>query len=204
MKELINKVIANVHFLILLWGLYSLWVMFDEHKVQEDGLSTQYEQIKDDISKSQGKLKEIEDFIKKADEYKIRVENAAKNIESVQRQLPADINDTQVVTYINGELKSLNIKDSSIVPGKEETTNYFISKNYSLKAKATYLQLLVLLEQLANADRIYNIKNLKVTSTSGGKRGRFQLLSIEGTILAYRYNPSFQVDRGFDKIENLK
>jgi Tfp pilus assembly protein PilO len=178
--------------------------MFDEHKVQEDGLSTQYEQIKDDISKSQGKLKEIEDFIKKADEYKIRVENAAKNIESVQRQLPADINDTQVVTYINGELKSLNIKDSSIVPGKEETTNYFISKNYSLKAKATYLQLLVLLEQLANADRIYNIKNLKVTSTSGGKRGRFQLLSIEGTILAYRYNPSFQVDRGFDKIENLK
>ena len=204
MKELINKVIANVHFLIVLWGLYSLWVMFDEHKVQEDGLSTQYEQIKDDISKSQGKLKEIEDFIKKADEYKIRVENAAKNIESVQRQLPADINDTQVVTYINGELKSLNIKDSSIVPGKEETTNYFVSKNYSLKSKATYLQLLVLLEQLANADRIYNIKNLKVTSTSGGKRGRFQLLSIEGTILAYRYNPSFQVDRGFDKIENLK
>ncbi len=204
MKELINKVIANVHFLILFWGLYSLWVMFDQHKVQEDGLSTQYEKIKDDVSKSQLKLKEIEDFLKKADEYKIRVENAAKNIESVQRQLPAEINDTQVVTYFNSELKSLNIKDSSIVPGKEEVTNYFISKNFSLKATATYLQLLIFLEQLANADRIYNIKNLKVTATAGGKRGRFQLLNIEGTILAYRYNPSFQVDRGFDKIENLK
>ena len=125
----------------------------------------------------------------------MRVEEVAKNIESVQRQLPAETSDNQILTYLQSEIKALNIKDASFVPGKEEASTYYISKNYDLKAEGTFLQFLIFFERIANADRIYNVNNFKLTSPSEGVRGRFQIISGSGSIQAFRYNPEFKVDR---------
>jgi hypothetical protein len=46
-------------------------------------------------------------------------------------------------------------------------------------------------------DRIYNIKNLKLTNSSDTQKGRFQIIEGESVIQAFRYNPDFKVDRGF-------
>lgn len=204
MKDLINKFIANIHILILLYGTYGFYVLYDEHTIQVQQISSEFPQVENDIVTAQKRIKEIEDFVKKTDEYKARVEGVAKNIEEVQKQLPSEINDTQILSFINAEMTALNIKDPALVPGQEETGTYFISKEYSLKAKGTFLQFLIFLERMGNATRIYNIKNLKLIVTNEGKKGRFQIVHGEGIIQAYRYNPEFKVDRGFDKIESMK
>jgi hypothetical protein len=41
------------------------------------------------------------------------------------------------------------------------------------------------------------VHSLKLSTIDANKRGRFQVLSAEATIQAYRYNPEFKVDRGF-------
>jgi Tfp pilus assembly protein PilO len=202
MKELINKFIANLHVILLLYGLYGLWVQFDEHTVQVEEVNAQFPQIESDILTTQKKIKEIQEFTKKTAEYKARVEGVAKNIEEVQKQLPSEINDTQILAFFNSEINSLNIKDPNITPGKEETSTYFISKDYNFKAKGTFLQFLILLERFGNATRIYNVRSLRMTVSNDSKKGRFQLVSAEGVIQAFRYNPDFKVDRGFDKIES--
>lgn len=201
MKELVNKFISNVHYLILIYGLYGAWESFDAHSIRMSELDTQFPAIQAEIVTNQKKVKEIQEFVKKAEESKVRVEEVAKNIESAQKQLPAEINDNQILTFFNQEISSLNIKDTQIVPGRETTSTYFISKEYMVKGKGTFLQFLIFLERIGNATRIYNVKTLKLTNADPIQRGRFQLISGEGIIEAFRFNPDFKVDRGFEKIE---
>ena len=198
MKDLANKIIGNIHFVILLYGLYGLWISFDEHSIRMEGLEGQFAPVEAEIVNNKKKVKEIQEFVKKAEESKIRVEEVAKNIESAQKQLPAEINDNQILTFFNQEISSLNIKDPQITPGTEATSTYFISKQYSNKAKGTFLQLLIFLERVGNSARIYNVKSLKLVNQDPSQRGRFQMINADAVIEAFRFNPEFRVDREFD------
>lgn len=197
MKDLVNKLISNLHIFILLYGLWGGYVIYEEHTVALEEIVNSGSGLDSEIANIQKKIKEIQEFTRKSDEYKVRVEEVAKNIESVQKQLPSDTNDSQILSFFQTEINSLNLKDANIAPGKEEKSVYFISKEYTLKAKGTYLQLLIFLERIANADRIYNIKTLKIKRNTENQKGRFQVVDSEGIIQAYRYNPEFKVDRGF-------
>lgn len=199
MKELVNKFIGSIHIFILLYGLYGTWVMYDEHILQLEDIQNRGSGLEAEIAKAQQKVKEIEDFVKKADEYKVRVEEVARNIENVQKQLPADTNDSQILSFFQTEINSLNLRDANFTPGSEDTSTYYISKDYSIQAKGTFLQFLIFFERIANADRIYNIKTLKLLNDNDAQRGRFQVISGEGVIQAFRYNPDFKVERGFQE-----
>jgi len=198
MKDLANKFIANIHFLIVIYGLYGAWESFDANTLRMEMLNSQFPSIEAEIVSNQKKVKEIQEFVKKTEESKIRVEEVAKNIESAQKQLPAEINDNQILTVFNQEINSLNIKDPQIVPGSETTSTYFISKDYMIKAKGTFLQFLIFFERIGNATRIYNVKSLKLVNADTSQRGRFQLIAGESVIQAFRFNPEFRVDRGFE------
>lgn len=198
MKELGNRLIANLHVFFLLYGLYGFYEQYMAHESEYSAIANEAPDLERNIEKNQQKVKEVKEFIKKADEYKVRVEEVAKTIESVQRQLPAEINDSQILTFFQEEMKTLNIKDPSISPGNETKSSYFITRDYKLKATGTFLQFLVFLERVGNASRIYNIQNFKLSTVDASKRGRFQVVNAEATIQAYRYNPEFKVDRGFE------
>ena len=201
MKELVNKLISNLHVFIVLWGLYGAWVLYDEHTLRMEGLNNQFPSIEAEIVANQKKVKEIQEFVKKTEESKVRVEEVAKNIESAQKQLPVDINDNQILTVFNIEINSLNIKDPQTTPGVEATSTYFISKEYKIKANGTFLQFMIFFERIGNATRIYNVKSLRLVNADTNNRGRFQLIACESIIEAFRFNPDFKVDRGFDSLQ---
>lgn len=197
MKELSGKIFAQLHVLIFLYMLYGIWVAWDEHDMNVTGMTEQIQNIENETLVSQKRLEEIEEFIKKRDEYQLRVEEVAKNIESVQKQLPPTTNDSDIISFINQELNALNIRESNMKPGIESPQTFYISKDYNLTAKGTFLQFLIFFERIGNASRIYNVPELSMRVLTEGKKGRFQLLEGSATIQAYRYNPSFKVDRGF-------
>jgi len=204
MKESVNKLIANLHVFIILYALYGVWASYDEYSVQMTSVNDEVSRLESELVSATKKIQEIEEFSKKTEEYKVRVESVAKNIEEVQKQLPSETNDSQIMSYLSSEMNNLNIKDPNVSSGKEESSTYFISKEYNLKMKGTYLQFLILLERIGNAERIYNIKSLKMIASNEPKKGRYQLIETEGIIQAYRFNPDFKVDRGFDQIEKVK
>jgi hypothetical protein len=198
MKGIVNSFIANVHFVIFAYGLYCVYGMYEEHSLRMEELNNQFPEVEQNIVKAEKKMKDIKEFERKAEESKIRVEEVAKNIEAVQKQLPSDISDNQILTFFNQEMSTLNIKDPNITPGKEEPGTYFISKGYSLKARGTFLQFLVFFERIGSASRIYNVKKLSLVNSEPNQRGRFQMISSDSLIDAYRFNPDFKVDRGFE------
>jgi len=197
MKEVLNKIIGSIHWFILAYGLFSVWVLYDEHSIQINEILGRETQIVAEISEKKKNLEEIKDYIKKADEFKVRIEEVAKNIESIQRQLPSETDDSQIISSIRSEMTFLNIKEGSVAPGEEQKSTYYISKDYRLKAEGTFLQFLVFFERLKDKDRIYNIKELKITNINDKQKGRFRMLSFNSVIQAFRYNPDFKVDRGF-------
>jgi Tfp pilus assembly protein PilO len=194
-KELVNKLIGNLHVFMFLWGCWTTYELYEQHDIKMTEIETEIPNVEADIVKLKSKVKEINDFIKKADEYKVRVEEVAKNIEAVQRQLPAETNDSQIISTFSSEMKVLNIKDTTMEPRGEESSTYFISKDYSVKANGTFLQFLIFFERLGNATRIYNVKSLKLsTNGTGPRKGRFQIINGEAVIQAYRFNPQFKVN----------
>lgn len=197
MKELVNKLIANFHFAIVLYGLWGAWGLYEQHTVQIEAVEARIPTIEAETESNKKKIKEILEFTKKTEESKIRVEQVAKNIEEAQRQLPSEISDSQIIFFINQEMASLNIKEPTIAPGSEVTGTYYITKDYNVKARGTFLQMLIFLEKVGNAARIFNIKNLKLVADDSGKKGRFQLVSGDISIEAFRMNPNFKVDLEF-------
>jgi len=197
MKNLGNKFIENLHVFIVLYALYGIWLKYDEHTVAYEETIAQFEPLRIEIQNNTKKVSEIEEFQKRTEESKVRVEEVAKNIELVQKQLPAETNDSQIITAFNQEIESLNIKDTTIVPQSETASMYYISKPYAVKANGTFLQFLVFFERIANATRIYNVTDLVIRNTSDSQRGRFQVISLETKIEAFRFNPDFKVERGF-------
>jgi len=196
-KELANKFIANVHIFMFLYGCWTTYELWEQHDIRLTQIENDIPAVEAEIVKLKVKVKEIADFIKKADEYKVRVEEVAKNIESVQKQLPAETNDAQILSSFQSEMKVLNIKDTTMEPRAEDTGQYFISKDYSVKASGTFLQFLIFFERIGNATRIYNVKSLKLTTNGATRKGRFQIVNGDAVIQAYRFNPSFRVERGF-------
>lgn len=195
MKDLVNKILANIHILILVYSGYTLYTQYEEHTVAVESITSQFPQMDAEIESAKKRISEINEFRKKAEEYRARVEEVAKNIESVQRQLPADTNDNQILTVFRDEMTNLNIKSPAISPGNEEVTTYFIAKNYNLQANGTFLQFLIFVERLGTADRIFNIKSLRLVNNTPNHKGRFQVITGEFIIQAFRFNPAFKVER---------
>lgn len=198
MKNLSTQFFKNLHVLIIVYALYGLWVFWDEHSMAMDQMNMQSQSLDNEIVASQKRLSEVQEFIKKRDEYKLRVEEVAKNIEAVQKQLPPQIVDNQIINFFKSELTALNVKDADVVPGVENTTTYFISKDYKLTSKATFLQMLIFFERIGTAARIYNISELSMDVAQGGRKGRFQVIDATANIQAYRFNPDFKVEVRLD------
>lgn len=197
MKEFLNKIIASIHWVVVGLGLWNIWFMYEDHSVQIEEVLSRETQIESEIGEKKKSLEEIKDYVRKADEFKARIEQVAKNIESTQRQLPQETNDDKIISFLKSEMGLLNIKEGSVISNQEQKSNYYISKDFSLKAEGTFLQFLVFFERLKEQDRIYSIKELKIINSNDKQKGRFKMLSFQGVIQAYRYNPDFKVDRGF-------
>lgn len=197
MKDLSGKLFAKLHIFIFLYMIYGVWVFWDEHSTAMTELNDDSLRIDNEMVINTKRLGEIQEFVKKRDEYQLRVEEVAKNIEAVQKQLPPTTNDSEILAFFYEELGFLNIKEADMKPGTENNSTYYISRDYNMKAKGTFLQFLVFFERIGSASRIYNIPELSLRVAQEKKKGRFQMLEGAASIQAYRYNPSFKVDRGF-------
>ena len=95
----------------------------------------------------------------------------------------------------------VNIKELSITPEQDFDRGFFIARRYRVKAKATYLQFLIMFEKIAENKRILNVGESVFRKTAEPQKGKFQVIDGLFTIEAYKYNSNFKEDRGIDEIE---
>jgi Tfp pilus assembly protein PilO len=87
------------------------------------------------------------------------------------------------------------------MPDKEEAKGFYVARKYKFKAKATYLQFLIMFEKIAENQRILNISDLYFKKLEQPQRSKFQLIDGEFNLEAYRYNSAYKEDRGIEEIE---
>lgn len=196
-----DKLIKNIHWFIIAIALFNIGTYYMETEEKLVELTAQQEFQRSALQKARRTKKEIQSFYKDIDEAKGRIERVALEIEKTQQLLPSEVSDTENLSLLRRMAEDVNIKELSIMPEKDDDRGFYIARKYKFKAKATYLQFLILFEKIAENKRILNVSDLTFKKLNQPQRSKFQLIDGEFTLEAYRYNSRFKEDRGIDKIE---
>ncbi len=191
--------IKNIHIFIILAALIQLGVLWWDHEELKASVLLEQEQVSQSLEKTKQLKKEIKKFEKDIQEQKEIIEKVASQIEKVQQQLPSEISDTENISMLRKIAEDINIKEVSIVPEKEDIRGFYIARKYRFKAKATFVQFLIMFEKIGENKRILNIGEVSFGKIDQPQRSKFQLINGEFILEAYKYNVGFKEDRGLDQ-----
>ena len=196
-----EKLLKNLHWFIIAYALFDFYTLYEaknEEVVNLDGL---IEIQRNMLAKNKKTQKEIQNYYSNIKEEKDKIEKVAREIEKMQQLLPSEISDTENIHLLRSMAEDVNVKDISIAPEQEVDRGFFFARRYRIKAKATFLQFLILFEKIGENKRILNVGEAVFKKLEEPQRGKFQIISGDFIIEAYRYNSQFKEDRGIDAIE---
>jgi len=198
-KEMLVK---NIHWFLIAYTAMGLFTIYEEKTFALEQVKGQPETVRVKISKAKNKLKQIERFKKNLSKSKEKVKEVVKQIEKIQKQLPSDVNDTEVQSLIGDIAVGLKIRDPQPSPDQESNNGFYFTKEYKFNGTGTFLQFLIFFENLEKAERILNVKNFSLVADKSQMKSRFPILQLKTTIESYRYNTSYKEKSGVDEIES--
>lgn len=197
-----GKLLKNIHWFIIFGALFNIGSYYMEISEKISEVRNQQEQQRQNLTKAKKTKKEIASFYRDIDEAKNRIERVAQEIEKTQQLLPSEVSDTENISLLRRMAEDVNIKEVSISPERDDDRGFYIARRYKFKAKATYLQFLIMFEKISENKRILNVGELAFKKLDQPQRSKFQLIDGEFTLEAYKYNSAYKEERGIDKIES--
>lgn len=197
-----SKLLKNLHWIIIAYSLFSFYTIYTERDEHYNSIQSQVGGQQIQLRKNKKEQKEITNYHKNIKDEKDKIERVAQEIEKTQQLLPSEVSDTDNINLLRRMADEVNVKEISITPEKEVDHGFFITRNYKITAKATYLQFLILFEKISENKRILNVGESSFKKSSEPQRGKFQIINGQFTIHAYRYNANYKEDRGIEEIEN--
>lgn len=200
MKEFIGKLLGSLHFIIIGLTAWDTYEFYEGYKTRLEEKVQQIPGVESEIRTFKKKLEAIDTYKKNIENSKKSVEEVFKNIEKVQRQLPAEVNDIDILDHLAKEGRLLNIPELTSTPMPEVVEGFSITKPYTIKARGTFLQLVVFLERLSRTERIYNVQKVTMATGAEPQKGRFQVIDLDAVIETYKYNQSYRESSGLEEI----
>lgn len=197
-----EKLIKNLHWFIIIFAIYNAVTYYLEEEERFNGITAQQEKVQGELAKNRKIKRDISNYYTNIKEAKEKIERVALEIERTQQLLPSEISDTENIGLLRRIAEDVNIKEVSISPEQEVDRGFYLARRYRFKAKATYLQFLIMFEKISENKRILNVGQLDFKKLEQPQRSKFQLISGEFVLEAYRYNANFKEDRGINQIEN--
>ena len=194
-----DTLIKNLHIFIFLYIAFTNFEVYEEKTAEIETLKGTITSTEQRLAKSKKKLAKIDQFNKDLSASEDRVSAVVREIKKVQRQLPSEINDTEVQSVLIGQTRDLRMREPQVKPNLEVVKGFYFAKTYNFQAKSTFLQSLIFfekLEELAKADRILNVKYVKLSDDpSSDKRSQFRGLKLEAEVESYRYNSNYKIQQ---------
>jgi Tfp pilus assembly protein PilO len=191
-----EKLAKNIHFIVLFYYAFTTFVEWQETVEMLEQLDQQVESIEGNIRRANREKREITQFEADIEEARSRIELVAQEVERSQQQLPSDVSDTENLSIIRRAAEELNIRDINLSPSGEQNNGFYFTKSYEFSGQGTFLQFLMFFERIGESRRLLNINNVSMQRSRQENRGRFQIIQVQSTIEAYRYNPDHREDRG--------
>ena len=196
-----DKILKNLHWFIIAYAGFELFTLYTDANERLINIEAQQEVSRAELVKNKKIKREISNYYKNIEEEKLKIERVASEIEKMQQLLPSEISDSENITLLRRMADDVNIKEMSIAPEAEMDRGFYLARRYRIKAKATFLQFLILFEKIAENKRILNVGESIFKKSEQPQRSKFQVIEGEVVIEAYRYNANFKEDRGIDEIE---
>ena len=197
MKRIPKLLFKYLHFIILIFGVYTLWGDYEEFNNNVQEKEEQISVIQVRVGKLKKRVKLLDGFLEDLNESKKQLNDILAEFEQIQQQLPEEIRDTDVLDLFSREADFMNIKDVFLQPREEKTREFYVAKQYEIKATGTYLQFLVYFERLEKKPRLIDVVQLSLVNSSSAKnKGRFQLVDVNAKIEVFKY--SSQTDNSKD------
>lgn len=196
-----DKLVSKIHYLIIIFALFSFYQSYEEHNMEIEQLQMQVPSVRANIQRRERELEQLKQYFQDIEETKQNIELVAREIERVQQQLPSNISPAENVDLIRRLAASLNISDLNVTPRGEEEKGFYFEQVYQVRGSGTFLQFLVFLEKLQEGQRIFNVTDVSLTRSEIPERGRFQRVDAEIIIKSYRYNERHREDRGIEDIQ---
>lgn len=198
MKETLIK---NLHWFIIAYAFMGLYTVY-ETKIEEiEQAKGAILPIESRILKSKRKITEIKKFKKNLDQSKERVKEVVKQIEKIQKQLPSNVNDTEVQALITNIAQGLKVKNARATPDAERMQGFYYEKEYKFEGMGTFLQFLIFFENLEKAERILNVKSLSFIVDPTSRNSRFPIVNLETIVESFRYNNNYKEPSLINEIE---
>lgn len=185
--KIIETLLKNIHIFLLMQIAYTEYEAFEQHNIQVQNAKTQIPPIQMAIEKENEKINRAEVFKQNLEQSRNRVGEVEKQIEIVQKQLPNNISDPEILEFLKTKVQDLNMRDSFFQPTQGQQFDFYLAKRYEMKSVGTFLQTLIFFETLFETERLYNIKQLNLIRKKDGQKGRFQLLDINMILETFQY-----------------
>lgn len=195
------SLVQKLWLIIIAYTGFVVWELYVAHNDQVLQLETQIPAIKKQLKKRQSEKKQIEQYLVDIEKARTQIELVAQEVENVQRKLPDVIDDAANLRLVKEISDSINIKNIFLSPLNEVNKGFYFTKQYELTGSGTFLQFLILLEKLADNNRLLNVSKVTITRPKREQRGRFQKVNASIVIEAYRYNSEHKEVRGIEDIE---
>ncbi|MFG1500524.1 type 4a pilus biogenesis protein PilO [Halobacteriovorax sp. XZX-3] len=197
MLSLINK----LYLILIVWGAFQAYEAYNEVEIERASLQEEVNIVNGRISKKKKELKKLKDYERDVEQKKEEIEIVAQKLEETQRRLPKDISDNESINLIKKLGESLKIKDVQINPSGQEENGFYITKYYTFSGKGTYLQFLLLLENISKQERILNVRDINLSKITKTNKSRYEIINLYATIESYIYNQNHREKRGIEEIE---
>ncbi len=102
------KLIKNIHFFIIALGLFNFYNLWLDKSEKIENNKSQTEALTNSIEIKKKNKKELQEFFRDIEEAKDRIERVAQEIEKAQQQLPAELNDGEIMGFITKKADELN------------------------------------------------------------------------------------------------
>lgn len=196
-----DKILKNLHWLIIAYATFNFYILYIETEEKLTNIVSQEEAQRLQLTRNKKTQREIANYYKNINEEKDKIERVAKEIEKTQQLLPGEISDSENINLLRKMADDVNIKELSITPELDFDRGFFIARKYRVKAKATFLQFLIMFEKIAENKRILNVGESVFRKSAEPQKGKFQVIEGVFSIEAYKYNSNFKEDRGIAEIE---
>lgn len=197
MISLVNK----LYLLFIVYGMFLAYEAYSEVELEKETINNDLASFQSRLGKKKRELKSLKDYEKDVERKREEIEIVAQKLEETQKKLPKNISDNESINLIKKLGEALKIKEVKITPSGDEENGFYVTKFYSFSGKGTYLQFLLLLENISKQERILNVRDIDLSKIRKISKSRYEIINLSATIESYIYNENHREDRGIEAIE---
>lgn len=192
MKKIFEEIIGRLPFEVLILAAvayfgYEYYAFHYEDGSELKVKEAQVVTLKEQNAVLDKKVKDGEAFYRSLDQKKVLIREYAKRLDEAKATLSEGMDTPQLMKSVITEAKKSGLTVVSLKPTENVTKEHYVEQHLEFKFKGAFVQLLILLDRLANLKQIVQPDAIDLKPLSANPGSRFVTLDGKLDLKTFRY-----------------